>query len=133
MVVPRWPVAAVQASAKRSTPSTSPFTPGTSAPAARSAVTRSAVDSSGTTASSSSKGGVRNTAPLTSPPSSYHPNSIGSSDQLRPARMFSSTVSGIVCSAGLLVSRSDVRSAYASTSLVSFQGTRASCQVSYMP
>ena len=84
--MPSSPVAAVQAAAKRSTPSTSPLTPGTSAPAARSAATRSAVASSGTTASSSSKGGVRNTAPRTSPPSSYHPNSIGSSDQRRPAR-----------------------------------------------
>ena len=80
LVVPRSPVAAVHASTKRSTPSTSPFTPGTAAPAARSAATSSSVASSGTTASSSSNGGVRKTAPRTSPPSSNQPNSIASSD-----------------------------------------------------
>ena len=85
MVVPNWPVAAVHAEAKRSTSLTSPFTPGISAPAASSAATSSAVASSGTAASSSSNGGVRNTAPLTSPPSSYHPNSIGSAEKRRPA------------------------------------------------
>jgi hypothetical protein len=133
VVVPRSPVAAVHASLKRSTPSASPFTTGTSAPAARSAATRSAVASSGTTASSSSKGGVRKTAPRTSPPSSYHPNSIGSGDQRRPVRTLSSTVSAIVCSAGLLVSRSEVRSAYSSKSLDSVQGTTAIVPGRYMP
>jgi hypothetical protein len=70
---------------------------------------------------------------VTTPPSSYHPNNIGSSDQRRPARTFASTVSATVCSAGLLVSKASVRSAYSSNSEVSVHGTHEACHVIYIP
>ena len=65
-------VPARPAGAKRSTVSTSPLTPGTSKPCSRSAVA-SALGALGTTESRRSYGGVRLTAPRTSPSSSSQP------------------------------------------------------------
>ena len=80
-------VPAVHAAAKGSTISTSPLTPGTSAPCSRSA--RTSASTSGTTESRRSYGGVRLIAPRTSPSSSSQPKYIGASPKRWPARSVS--------------------------------------------
>src|SRR6266508_2621857 len=102
-----------------------PLTPAGRRPRSSSSRASGRIASSGTTPSSSSYGGVWETAPLTAPVASIHQPKISGSpsvDRLRPlARAFSITVSETVCSAARAASNGPAARAYSSTSSVNFQ------------
>src|SRR6266508_2307632 len=119
------PVSADQTEPNSTAGGVAPLTPAGRRPRSSSSRASGRIASSGTTPSSSSYGGVWETAPLTAPVASIHQPKISGSpsvDRLRPlARAFSITVSETVCSAARAASNGPAARAYSSTSSVNFQ------------